>query len=85
MINKIKLNIIKKTKLHNISDNELIDEGEKLSLWNNIKLEKNIYFFKSKSIGNYAYPCVFSNYLNNNTIKIMKYVNVENMIKKENL
>ena len=82
MINKIKLNIIKKTKIHNISGDELIDEGEKLLLWNNIKLDKNKYVFKSKTIGNYAYPCIFSSYINNNTIKIVPYIDVDDIIKK---
>ena len=66
LINEIKLNIIKKTKKHIIEDDEILDTGKKLLLWNNIKLDKGKYVFISKEIVNYSYPCIFSKYINNN-------------------
>ena len=82
LINEIKLNILKKTKKHNISKNEIIDEGEKLLLWNNIKYSKDKYVFVSKDFGNYSYPCLFESYINNNIIKIIPSVDLPNFLKK---
>lgn len=71
-----------KTKKHNISENEIIYEGERLLLWSNIIFSKDKYVLVSKDIGNYSYPCLFASYINNNIIRIISRVDVPNFFKK---
>ena len=83
LINKIQSNIIKKTKVHNIEEGELIDYGEKILLWDNIKFNKGKFVKASKEKAPFLYPDIFSRYLNNNIIEIIPSVNFNDHIKKE--
>ena len=76
-------NIIKSFKKHTIEINEIIDEDEKLLLWNNMILNNNIYFKNKKDKkGEYLYPCIFKDFINNETIKINFELDINNEYRK---
>ena len=55
-----------------INRNEIIDTDEKLLLWNNLILNNNIYIKNNKiGKGEYLYPCLFKDFVGNDTIKIV--------------
>ena len=71
LIDIILKNIFNSFKRHIIDSNEIIDSEEKLLLWNKLKLNNDIYLKNNKDIkGEFIYPCIFKQYVNNNTIKI---------------
>ena len=63
-------NIIKSFKKHIINKNEIIDEGEKLLLWNKILINNWIYIKKiNEKKSSFCLPCVFIKFINEDIIK----------------
>ena len=64
-------NIIKSFKKHIINKNEIIDEGEKLLLWNKILINNGIYIKNiNEKRGSFCLPCVFKKFINEDIIKV---------------
>ena len=64
-------NIFKSFKRHIINVDEIIDPNEKLLLWEHLIISNNIYIKNSKiKKGEFCYPCIFKEFLNNETIKV---------------
>ena len=73
LIDLILNNILKSFKRHRIDKNEIIDNNEKLLLWNNLTLNNNIYIKNKNDIqksGEFIYPCNFKESVNTDTVKI---------------
>ena len=64
LINIILNNIFKSFKKHNINKSEIIEQNEKLLLWNNLTLNNNIYVKNNKNEkGDFVYPCLFKEFV----------------------
>ena len=73
-------NIIKSFKKHEIK----IDE--KLLMWDNFSFEANIYFKnKKEKDGSFSIPCIFLEYKNNETIKVIISDNFKEKLNNENI
>ena len=71
LINNILKNILKSFKKHNINVNEILDENEKLLLWNNLESSNDIFRKSNKEKkGKFLYPCIFKDVVNSDIIKI---------------
>ena len=71
LINNILKNILKSFKKHNINVNEILDENEKLLLWNNLEISNDIFRKSNKEKkGKFLYPCISKDVINSDTIKI---------------
>ena len=70
-------NMVKNFKKHIIKENEILDMNEKLLLWNNLIKRNNIYEKNNKDKkGDYIYPCIFQDYSNSDTIKILFEIDI---------
>ena len=85
IIEIISNNIIKSMKYYIIQNDDKLEKDTKLLLWDNIILKFGKYIKKSNTIGNYVYPSLFEEYVNNNTIRIKVNVDVDGLCKKDEL
>ena len=80
LIKEILQNIISSFKKHQIILNEKIDKNEKLLMWDKTTIRNNIHFKNMKDKkGNYIYPCKFKEYVNNENIKAIFEININNV------
>ena len=61
--------------------------NEKLLLWNNLIKRNNIYEKNNKDKkGDYIYPCIFQDYSNSDTIKILFEIDINpEFVKNKNI
>ena len=87
LINIVLNNMIKNFKKHIIKENEILDMNEKLLLWNNLIKRNNIYEKNNKDKkGDYIYPCIFQDYSNSDTIKIIFEIDINSeFVKNKNI
>ena len=69
--------MINSFKKHVIDLNENIDKDEKMLLWNKLFLNNNIYVKNKKNEqGEYLYPCIFKEYINTETVKLVFEIDI---------
>ena len=84
LINNILKNILQSFKKHKININEIVDPNEKLLLWDNLEFNNEIYTRSDKvKRGEFLYPCIFKEIVNNDTIKIYFEENIVNFEKNK--
>lgn len=84
LIENIINNIIKSFKKHMLDPKEIIDENEKLLLWNNLIIRNNIYIKNDKDKkGAFTYPSLFNKYKNNDIINIVIKANISKDLIKD--
>ena len=76
-------NILRSPRKHQLKKDEILDRDERLLLWNNIVLINNIYVRNpTDKNGFYSYPCLFKNYINNETINVQFTIDINDNFRK---